>query len=74
MGWYAATRAISARALVGQKVLNFLRPFKLLFLSVWVFFHEHSRFTGQKGKGEAISLTPHWRKTFLSKEFMGKLF
>ena len=24
----------------------------------WVFFHEHSRFTGQHGKGEAIFLTP----------------
>ena len=27
------------------------------FFSVWVFFHEHSRFTGQQGKGEGISLT-----------------
>ena len=26
--------------------------------SLWVFFHEHSRFIGQQGKGEAISLTP----------------
>ena len=25
---------------------------------MWVFFHEHSQFTGQQGKGEAISLTP----------------
>ena len=25
---------------------------------VWVFFHEHSRFTGLQGKGKAISLTP----------------
>ena len=25
--------------------------------SIWAFFHEHSRFTGQQGKGEAISLT-----------------
>ena len=24
----------------------------------WVFFHEHSRFTGQQGKGEAIFLSP----------------
>ena len=28
--------------------------FKFFFF-VWVFFHEHSRFTGQQGKGEAIS-------------------
>ena len=28
------------------------------FFSFWVFFHEHSQFTGQQGKGEiAISLT-----------------
>ena len=25
---------------------------------IWVFFHEHSRFTGQQGRGEVISLTP----------------
>ena len=28
------------------------------FFLIWVFFHEHSRFTGQQGKGEAISLSP----------------
>ena len=28
------------------------------FFSVWVFFHKHSRFTGQQGKGESIYLTP----------------
>ena len=28
-----------------------------VFFSVWVFFHEHSRFTGKQGKGKAISLT-----------------
>ena len=26
--------------------------------SIWVFFHEHSRFAGQQGKGEGIFLTP----------------
>ena len=25
---------------------------------IWVFFHKHSRFAGQQGKDEAISLTP----------------
>ena len=29
--------------------------FILFFFSVWVFFHEHWRFTGQQGKGEAIT-------------------
>ena len=29
------------------------------FFSIWVFFfHKHSRFTGQQGKGEGIYLTP----------------
>ena len=27
------------------------------FFSIWVLFHEHSWFTGQQWKGEAISLT-----------------
>ena len=30
------------------------------FYSIWVFFHEHSRITGVQGKGEGISLTPHY--------------
>ena len=30
------------------------------FFSFWVFFHEHSRITGLQGKGEGISLTPHY--------------
>ena len=31
--------------------------FFFFFFSIWVFFHEHSRFTGQQGKGEGIYLT-----------------
>ena len=31
---------------------------KEVFSSIWVFFHVHSRFTGQQGKGEALCLTP----------------
>ena len=27
---------------------------------IWVFFHVHSRITGLQGKGESISLTPHY--------------
>ena len=30
----------------------------LFFFSIRVFFHEHSRFKGQQGKREVISLTP----------------
>ena len=36
------------------RLLNFF----FFFFSIWVFFHEHSRFTGQQGKGEGIYLTP----------------
>ena len=35
--------------------------FFFFFFSIWVFFHEHSRFTGKQGKKEAISLTPLYR-------------
>ena len=35
-----------------------LHSFVCVFFSFWVFFHEHSRFTGLQGKGKAISLTP----------------
>ena len=28
------------------------------FYSIWVFFYDHSQFTGQQGKWKAISLTP----------------
>ena len=28
--------------------------------SIWAFFHDHSQFTGLQGKGEGISLTPHY--------------
>ena len=31
--------------------------------AIWVFFHEHSRFTGQQGKREAIYLTPLYHST-----------
>ena len=31
-----------------------------IFFSIWVFFYEHSRITGLQGKGEGISLTPHY--------------
>ena len=33
----------------------------LFFFSIWVFFHDHSRITGLQGKGEGISLTPHYQ-------------
>ena len=41
----------------------------LVFFSIWVFFHEHSRFTGQQGKGEAVSLTPLYYLHPLHRQF-----
>ena len=32
----------------------------MFFFTIWVFFHDHSRITGLQGKGEGISLTPHY--------------
>ena len=31
-----------------------------IYFSMWIFIHEHSRITGLQGKGEGISLTPHY--------------
>ena len=33
-------------------------PYKYIF--IWVFFHNHPRFTGLQGKGEDLSLTTHY--------------
>ena len=41
------------------------------FFFLWVYFHEHSRFTGQQGKGEAISLTPRGGKHFWTNNLWG---
>ena len=38
--------------------LSLSQPKQTYLFSIWVFFHKHSRFTGQQGKGEAISLHP----------------
>ena len=49
--WYSKTQKRSQKSIRSIAV-------GLIFFSIWVFFHEHSRFTGQQGKGEGISLTP----------------
>ena len=56
--------SISIRANINISILNisfnnFLHPYQPFF-SIWVFFHEHSGITGLQGKGEFISLTPHY--------------
>ena len=40
-----------------------------IFFSIGVFFHNHSRFTGLQGKGEGISLTPHYHFHPLHRHF-----
>ena len=34
-----------------------LKPLKLAFFSIWVFFHEHSQFTRQQEKEQVLSLS-----------------
>ena len=48
-----------SRVLISN-VLHILPLKSKFFRSVWVFFHEHSRITGLQGKGEGISLSPHY--------------
>ena len=43
-----------------SNVLHILPLKSKYFRSVWVFFHKHSRITGLQGKGEGISLSPHY--------------
>ena len=38
--------------------VTLLATFFFFFFSIWVFFHEHSPFARQQGKGEGIYLTP----------------
>ena len=53
-----------------QRICNFF-----FFFSIWVFFHEHSRFTGQQGKGEGIYLTPlyHFHRFTDTQTLAGRL-
>ena len=43
-----------------EKKINPLSANLTIYFSIWVFFHNHSRITGLQGKGEGISLTPHY--------------
>ena len=44
--------------MVDDEFLDNAEAVLIIFFSIWVFFHEHSQFTEQQRKGEAISLTP----------------
>ena len=39
---------------------SFLQNIFLYFFSIWVFFYVHSQIIGPQGKGDGISLTPHY--------------
>ena len=57
--WYCLTSQshITPTTMLRQR-WNVFWVFKnVFFFSIWVFFQEHSRFTGQQGKGEGIYLT-----------------
>ena len=43
--------------------------FLFFFFSIWVFFIDHSRITWPQGKGEGISLTPHYHFHALHRHF-----
>ena len=48
----------------GISAINIYVQPPFIFFSIWVFFHEHSQITGLQGKGEGISLTPHYHPPF----------
>ena len=51
----------SCNYLVLQHFLNSaMKTQTFFFFFIWVFSHDHSRITGLQGKGEGISLTPHY--------------
>ena len=43
---------------INSLCMGFTFNFPFKFFSIWVFFHDDSRFRGQQGKGKAMSLTP----------------
>ena len=51
-----------------------LNSFVCVFISFWVFCHEHLRITGLQGKGKAISLTPSLLLPPATRALAGKLW
>ena len=47
---------------VQRSYVSWQRRVKQIFFcfSIWIFIHDHSRTTGLQGKGDGISLTPHY--------------
>ena len=41
-----------------RAIFSKIASISISFFSIWVFFYEHSQFTGQQGKREGIYLTP----------------
>ena len=53
--WLKLVKKLRTRKYFLEKPLD-----HIFFLSIWDFSHNHSRITGPQGKGEGISLTPHY--------------
>ena len=52
-------KLISRKLVLGvaaQLKTRYLNKIHYFYFSVWIFFHQHSRFTGQQGKEKTISL------------------
>ena len=64
MRWFESSVAnFTIRKLVDlmfHQIVILLVTLLLIFFSIWVFFHNHSRTTGLQGKEEGISLTLHY--------------
>ena len=63
MGLHMATLQFSPNLAMKhalQQMTGRFESFFSIFLSVFFFFHNYSQITGLQGKGEGISLTPHY--------------
>ena len=54
------TKMIEIKNELNKKNKNINKLRNNIFFPMLVFFHEHSRITGLQGKGEGISLIPHY--------------
>ena len=54
--WYFSNKVFKFQTYVCNRYHDLL----MIFFSIWVFYHDHSRITGLQGKGEGISLTSRY--------------
>ena len=61
--FYKLTDVNSVTNVIGESISSMQMWNIYIYIYIFfylVFFHEHSRITGLQGKGEGISLTPHY--------------